>query len=152
VRVADASVIRLLEESLTTPAGCLFPYHNLSTSETDSDSIWALLLAYWSAVRATFPDAWGRPPAHSRLMHGTGIRAMGRLMDRVLAAFHPRQPDLRRQLEQELRKVAPTCRWTSGRWEELGLDWREIQNVPRHLRLLSSLLVRAYHQAGGGGP
>ena len=85
-------------------------------------------------------------------MHGTGIQAMGRLMDRVVSAFHPREPDLRGQLERELRKIAPVCRWTSGRWEELELDWREIQNVPRHLRLLSSLLVRAYLQARGGGP
>ncbi len=81
--VADASVIKMLEESLTTPAGCLFPYHNLSTAETDIDCIWAVLPAYWSAVRVTFPEAWGKPPAQSRLMHGTGLRAMGRLMDRV---------------------------------------------------------------------
>ena len=147
--VADASIIKMLEESLTTPSGCLFPYHNLSTSETDFDSIWAILLAYWSAVRTTFPDAWGKPPTQSRLMHGTGIRAIGRLMDRVLSAFHPREPNLLEHLEQELRKIAPMCRWTSGRWDELELDWREIQNVPRHLRLLSSFLVRAYLQARG---
>lgn len=150
--IADASVIKMLEESLTTPSGCLFPYHNLSTSETDFDSIWAILLAYWSAVRAAFPDAWGKPAAQSRLMHGTGIRAMGRLMDRMVSAFHPRDLDLRGHLEQEVRKIAPICRWTAGRWDELELDWREVQNVPRHLRLLSGLLVRAYLQARGGGP
>jgi hypothetical protein len=88
----------------------------------------------------------------SRLMHGTGIRAMGHLMDRMVSAFHPREPDLRRHLERELRRVAPVCRWTAGCWEELDLDWRVIQNVPRHLRLFSSLLVRAYLQAQGGGP
>jgi DGQHR domain-containing protein len=148
--VADASVIEMLEESLTTPAGCLFPYHNLTTAEIDTDSIWAILLTYWSAVRSTFPDAWGKPPAQSRLMHGAGIRAMGRLMDRMIAGFHPREANLRATLEQELRKVAPKCRWTSGRWEELELDWREIQNVPRHTRLLSSFLVRAYLQTRGG--
>ncbi len=150
--VADASVIKMLEESLTTPAGCLFPYHNLSTSETDIDCIWAILTAYWSAVKSTFPEAWAKSPGQSRLMHGTGLRAMGRLMDRVASGFHPREANLRAQLEQELQKVVPICRWTSGRWDELELDWREIQNVPRHLRLLSSLLVRAYLQARGGGP
>ena len=148
--VADASVITMLEESLTTPAGCLFPYHNISTSETDLKGLWTVLLAYWSAVRDTFPEAWGRAPAASRLMHGTGLRAMGRLMDRMLAGFNPREPNLRALLVRELRTVAPICRWTSGRWEELELDWREVQNVPRHLRLLSSLLIRAYLQARGG--
>jgi hypothetical protein len=85
-------------------------------------------------------------------MHGTGIRAMGRLMDRMTSGVHPRKQNLRARLEQELELIAPLCRWTSGRWEELELDWREIQNVPGHLRLLSNLLVRAYLQARGGGP
>jgi DGQHR domain-containing protein len=150
--VADASVVQMLEESLTTPSGCLFAYHNITTGETDTDSVWNALLAYWSATRNTFPDAWGKLPAHSRLMHGTGIRAMGRLMDRMMASFHPREEDLVRKLERELQTVVPVCRWTSGRWEELELDWREVQNVPRHLRQLSNFLVRAYlHARGGGG-
>jgi hypothetical protein len=150
--VVDASIVQMLEESLNTPAGCLFPYHNLSTGQTDFESIWGILVAYWSAVRATFPEAWGKPPSQSRLMHGTGIRAMGRLMDRVVSGFHSRDPNLCLHLEQELKKVAPICRWSSGRWGELELDWREIQNVPRHLRLLSNLLIRAYLEAGGGRP
>jgi DGQHR domain-containing protein len=150
--IADASVVMMLEESLYNPAGCLFPYNNLSTSETDLDGLWSVLTAYWSAVRETFPEAWGRPPSESRLMHGTGIRAMGRLMDRMLAGSNPRDPDLRAGLRWELRKVAPFCRWTAGRWEELDLDWREVQNVPQHLRLLSTLLVRAFHTSRGGLP
>jgi DGQHR domain-containing protein len=149
--IADASVIQMLEESLNAPSGCLFPYHNISTGETDFEGIWNVLLAYWSAVRSTFGAAWGKPPSQSRLMHGTGIRAMGRLMDRMMSGVHPREQNLRARLEHELEAIAPLCRWTSGRWEELELEWREIQNVPRHLRLLSNLLVRAYLQARGGG-
>ncbi len=145
--VADASVVNMLEESLISPAGCLFPYHNISSGETETDGVWRVLLSYWSAVRATFPDAWGRPPAQSRLMHGTGIRAMGRLMDRVVSGLSPGDPEFRDRLRAEVATVAPVCRWTSGRWEEIGLEWREVQNVPRHLRMLSSFLVRAYHQA-----
>ncbi|WP_197446380.1 DGQHR domain-containing protein DpdB [Tautonia plasticadhaerens] len=148
--VADASLIMMLEESIGTPAGCLFPYHNISTGECDLDGIWSILVAYWSAVRESFPEAWGKPPSRSRLMHGTGIRAMGRLMDRVMAGFHPGERNLRKRIEQELRPVVPICRWTSGRWEELQLEWREIQNVPQHLRLLSNLLVRAYLRGRGG--
>jgi len=150
--IADASVIQMLEESLNTPSGCLFPYHNIATGETDFGGIWNVLLAYWSAVRNTFVAAWGKPPSQSRLMHGTGIRAMGRLMDRMMSGVHPRDQNLRARLEQELELIAPLCRWTCGRWEELELEWREIQNVPRHLRLLSNLLVRAYLQVRGGGP
>jgi hypothetical protein len=84
-------------------------------------------------------------------MHGTGIRSMGRLMDRMMAGFHPREEGLVRKLERELQTIAPVCRWTAGRWEELELDWSEVQNVPRHLRQLSNFLVRAYLHAQGGG-
>jgi DGQHR domain-containing protein len=150
--VADASVVQMLEESLTTPSGCLFPYHNIASGETDFAGARRLLVTYWSAVRDAFPGAWGKPPAQSRLMHGTGIRSVGRLMDRMVASFDPRDPRLYHYLSAEIQKVAPFCRWTSGRWEELGLDWREVQNVPRHLKLLSNLLVRVYLQARGGEP
>lgn len=148
--VADTGVVKMLEESLTTPSGCLFPFHNLSSGETDFDTLWRVLLAYWSAVRAVFPEAWGRPPAASRLMHGTGIRAMGRLMDRVMSAFDPKDPRLAARAEDEVRIVAPACRWTAGRWDEIGLTWNEVQNVPRHLRLVSNFLVRAYLHGRGG--
>ena len=42
-------------------------------------------------MRDTFPDAWGKPAEQSRLMHGAGIRAMGRLMDRIMSALDPRR-------------------------------------------------------------
>jgi len=29
-------------------------------------------IQHLSAVKATFPDAWGKPPSQSRLMHGAG--------------------------------------------------------------------------------
>jgi len=61
-----------------------------------------------------FAEAWGKPPAQSRLMHGAGIRAMGRLMDRVMAGVNPRDPRAIALVERELRMVAPICRWTSG--------------------------------------
>ena len=140
----------MLEESLTKPSGCLFRFHNVTTGELDGDEVWRVLIAYWSAVQNTFPDAWGSPPSRSRLMHGTGIRAMGRLMDRMMASFHPREANLRSRLRDELRSIAPVCRWTSGRWEELGLEWNDVQNVPRHLGLLSEFLIRTYLRRWGG--
>jgi hypothetical protein len=77
-------------------------------------------------------------------MHGAGIRAMGRLMDRVLAAVNPRHPAAADQVRADLARIEPHCRWTRGTWDGLGLRWNEIQNVPRHINELSSLLVRLY--------
>jgi len=142
--VADASIVNMLQESLTSPAGCLFPYRNMTSGETDFDGLWTALLLYWTAVRDTFPDAWGKPATRSRLMHGAGIRAMGRLMDRVLATVNSRQSHAAEQVRADLARIAPHCRWTRGTWEGLGLRWNEIQNVPRHINELSNFLVRTY--------
>jgi DGQHR domain-containing protein len=149
--VADTSIVNMLQESLTSPAGCLFPYRNITSGETDFDGLWTALLLYWTAVRDTFPDAWGKPPARTRLMHGAGIRAMGRLMDRILAAVNPRRADAAEQVRADLARLAPHCRWTHGTWEGLGLRWDEVQNVPKHINELSSLLVRLYLRAQEAG-
>jgi DGQHR domain-containing protein len=148
--VADTSVVQMIEESLSSTSGCLFPYRNIATGETDGDGICAVLVAYWAAVRNVFPDAWGKPPGKSRLMHGAGIRSMGRLMDRVMAGIDARHPKTVQQIERELRLVAPFCRWTDGAWEELNdLPWNDVQNVPRHIRVLSNYLIRTYLLAKG---
>lgn len=148
--VTDTSLIKVIEESLSSASGCLFPYRNIATGETDADGITAVLVAYWTAVKRVFPDAWGKPPARSRLMHGAGVRAMGRLMDRVMAGVNGRSPKAADAAERELRLVAPICRWTAGEWEGLNdLPWDDVQNTPRHIRLLSNHLIRAYLQAKG---
>jgi len=101
-------------------------------------------VTYWGAVRETFPDAWGKPPTESRLMHGAGLRAMGRLMDKIMSNVQPGQSDADRQVRDALGRVAPGCHWQSGRWDGLGLEWNEIENTPKHIRLLSNHLVRLY--------
>jgi DGQHR domain-containing protein len=145
--ITDTSIVQMLQESLTSPSGCLFPFRNPSNGETDFAGLWTALLVYWTAVRDTFPDAWGKPPAQSRLMHGAGIRAMGRLMDRLMAPIDPGNADAAAQVRMDLALLAPSCRWTSGRWEELDLRWNQIENLPRHTHELSSFLIRTHVQA-----
>jgi DGQHR domain-containing protein len=145
--VTDTSIVNMLQESLVSTSGCLFPYRNIATGETDMDGIWATLVLYWSAVRDAFPEAWGKAPAHSRLMHGAGIRAMGRLMDRVMSTVDAKAPSAAGQVQADLALVAPICRWTEGEWEPIGLAWNEIQNVPKHVRTLSNVLIRTYIKA-----
>lgn len=145
--VTDTSIVEMLKESLTTSSGCLFPFRDIAANETDFAGVWQTLVTYWSAVRATFPDAWGKPPTKSRLMHGAGIRAMGRLMDRIMAPIDPRRDTAYGQVLADLALVAPSCRWTAGTWDEIDLRWNEVQNVGRHINHLSSYLVRIYVQA-----
>jgi DGQHR domain-containing protein len=146
--VADTAIVQMVQESLSHPKGILFIYRNVSTGAVDVEGIRRVLLTYWNAVREEFPDAWGLPPTKSRLMHGAGIRAMGRLMDRVMAAIDPSHAKATGVVRLELGRVRPICRWTGGVWDRVnGLRWNEIQNVPSHIRMLSDALVRAYLMA-----
>lgn len=148
--VTDTSLVEAIRESLTSASGCLFPYRNLSSGETDLAGIWQALVLYWAVVKETFPDAWGKPPVQSRLMHAAGIRAMGRLMDRIMASVDARQSGAADLVAKDLALLAPHCHWTEGDWEGLGLRWNEIEYVPRHIHELSSFLMRTYLRARAG--
>lgn len=142
--VTDTGLVEALKESLESPSGVLFPYRNIATGTTDTEGIRDVLITYWTAVRNTFPEAWGLPPTKSRLMGGVGIRAMGRLMERVMAHVDVDSPTAIHDAERELSIIAGNCFWTKGVWPELGLPWDELQNTPRHISALSNYLARAY--------
>ena len=141
--VNDTAVVDMIKDRLQN--GCLAPYRNVATGEIDDEVILRLLTAYWNAVREVFPDAWGKPPSRSRLMHGAGIKAMGGLMDLVMATVDPSREDLEAYAATELDRIEAICRWTAGNWEGLGgLHWREIENTPRSVKLLTNHLKREY--------
>jgi DGQHR domain-containing protein len=143
--VTDTALVQALSESLGTTSGCLFSYRNLSTGETDYAAVLRVLLVYWTAVKATWPEAWGKAPTQSRLMHSAGIRAMGKLMDRMMGTIDADGAHAEELIRAELALLRPHCAWTAGEWE-FGLRWNEVQNLPTHIRLLSNHLVRAYLQ------
>jgi DGQHR domain-containing protein len=143
--VSDTAIVQMVQDSLSSPKGVLFTYRNLATGAVDLSGIRRVLFTYWQAVRDEFPEAWGLPPTKSRLMHSVGIRAMGHLMDRVMASVEVDNGGATRAVQRELARLRPVCRWTSGVWEGLNrLRWNEVQNVPSHIRMLSDVLARAY--------
>jgi hypothetical protein len=44
-----------------------------------------------------------------------------------------------------LTRIAPHCRWTDGRWTDIGRNWNDIQSVGRDIRQLSDQLARLDH-------
>ncbi|MEV3985618.1 DGQHR domain-containing protein DpdB [Nonomuraea sp. NPDC049758] len=142
--VTDTGVVEMIQQSLTSSSGCLYPYRDVGRGETDFDGVIHALHLYWAGVRDTFPEAWGIHPERSRLMHGTGIRAMGRLMDRILGTIDPLGGDAPANVRKHLASIAPYCRWTSGTWEELAYRWNEIENLSKHVNELSNHLIRIY--------
>lgn len=142
--VTDTIVIQMLHDSFQS-AGALNPYRNIATGTTDFVGVRCALLIYWNAVKNTFPEAWGLKPEKSRLMHGVGIKSMGKLMDRVMAVVDVTDPKAHAFVRNELEKIKPYCRWTEGVWEDIGgIQWNNLQNFTSHIRLLSNYLVRTY--------
>jgi hypothetical protein len=148
--VTDTAVINMIKNSMNNPLGALsvFRTSNHGRDGVDAEGMYGLLITFWSGVKAVFPEAWGRDPRHTRLMHSAGIEAVGVLMDRIYGRIQP--SDDVKVVERELLKVAPYCRWTDGVWESLGVAWNEIQNTHRDIRRLQNALVQAYSTAGDG--
>jgi hypothetical protein len=139
----------MIRSSINNPLGALATFRVTSQGRDDADleSMYRILVTFWTAVKSVFPAAWGKDPRQSRLMHSAGILAMGVLMDRIFARISPL--DNVQIVERELRKVAAECRWTDGTWKRIGVKWNEIQNTPRDIRRLQTALVQAY--IGGEG-
>ena len=77
-------------------------------------------------------------------MHGVGIRSMGHLMDRMMGSLNIADRDTPSIVKAQLHRLSPHCHWTSGRWEALDMRWDQLQNVPKHIQLLSQYLIRLY--------
>ena len=138
--VSDNALIEIMKASLKSTAGALGQFkHNGEGSDTAA--MYEALVTYWSAVKETFPAAWGKPPRDSRLMHSVGIRAMGALMDTIMFRADGAANKLVVVLDI-LGRIAPHCRWTDGEWEGLGLAWNELQSTPQDINKLSEHLIR----------
>jgi DGQHR domain-containing protein len=141
--ITDTAVINMIRSSLSNTLGALAPYKGAGKDNPDLASMYQLLLLYWGVVREIFPDAWGKEPRHSRLMHSAGIEAMGVLMDRIYAKLSSASNNYE-LIKKEVELVAPVCRWTSGKWDSIDVAWNEIQNTPKDIKKLQEALVRAY--------
>ena len=138
--VADNSILKMIENSLSD--GVLYLYDDI---EKQLD----LLKQYWKAVENVFPEAWGQLPRKSRLMHGAGIVSMGFLMDTIADRHRKDQELTTRVFQRDLEPLREICRWTEGHWEfgdDNKLKWNEVQNVPRHIQLLSNYLLIQYRE------
>lgn len=142
--IGDQALLRSIKRSISSPLGALSPYGH-GGGEPDVQAMYDLLSGFWSAVREAFPDAWGHPPSESRLMHAAGIEVMGYLMDRILS-----RPDAARTPREAtaaaLERIAPHCRWTSGKWDGLEIEWNAVECTARSIARLRDHLIRLEHQ------
>jgi DGQHR domain-containing protein len=143
--LSDSAVLDMIRRSLNNPNGALASFKSFTERPSDANAMLRTLIDFWTAVKDTFPDAWGKPPSESRLMHSVGIAALGDLMDRM-AARASAESDLRHFFTHELGLIAADCAWTRGQWKAVNRSWDDFQNTPKDIKLLSQLLVQLYAQ------
>ena len=120
-------------------------YQIQETGEIDVERVRKTLNLYWTEVKKLFPDAWGKPPSESRLMHGVGIRSMGALMDRIMCNINPDEKTAQEKVQKALLPIKSHCAWTEGCWDQLNsVPWNYLQNTHRDKNLLTNMLVRVY--------
>lgn len=141
--IIDTAIVLMIRNSLNNPLGALAPYRTANSGPSDIQGMYRLLCDFWNAVKNTFPDAWGKRPTQSRLMHSAGIQAMGVLMDRIYARYAGAANE-RKAVRADLERIAPECNWTKGMWEGINLSWNEVQNTTKHIKQLADTLVRLH--------
>lgn len=137
--IQDSVFQRMLMHSLSD--GIL--HELMNESENGLFRCFELVSDFFEAVQSVFHNAWkDHTPRTSRLVHGSGIIAMGFVMEELLA----RQPEPNIAcFEVELRKLEPVCAWTRGNWNfgpgEMR-KWNDLQVIPKDYLQLSSFLIR----------
>ena len=136
--IVDTAIIESIKRSINDPLGALAQYKGMGNEPSDIQAMYGVLLLFWNAVKNVFPEAWSLPPAHSRLTHSAGIRAMSVLMDRLFLRYQGQSE----KVSIALKNMAPYCCWTEGAWADIGMVWNALQNVNKHVRLLTDQLIK----------
>ena len=101
-----------------------------------------LMSEFYHAVQHVFFDDWvGKTPKTSRLVHGTGIIALGYVMDFLNGVTGATTRD---DFANGLRLLKGKTAWSEGEWD-FGSErrrWNGLQNVPSDIRQLSLHLVQ----------
>jgi len=143
--VKDNSILRMLENSLRD--GALYRCRLQADGEMDIDRILKLLFNFWQAVAVVFEDAWGKPPARSRLTHGVGIVSMGHLMDAISDRYRTKAIPSQQEFEADLLPLKSFCSWTDGYWDFGPVDkrkWDQLQNTSKDIQLVANHLLVQY--------
>jgi DGQHR domain-containing protein len=101
-----------------------------------------LISEYWHAVQTVFASDYdGKTPKDSRLIHGTGVVALGYVMDYLNAVTGAESRD---DFARGLRLLKGKTAWSSGEWHfhDERRRWNGLQNVPADVRQLSFYLLQ----------
>ena len=153
----ENSSLRGLINQHTNPDGCLKDtliqkmlinsiqhgaLREFSGNHDSFDSAYETVSEFFGAIRHVFSSDWeGHTPRTSRLLHGTGIVAMGYVMDELCIQSAAKT---QQEFETGLQPLVGRTHWTKGEWD-FGIErrpWNSLQNTRADYRLLSHHLVR----------
>lgn len=146
--IIDSAVTRMIRDRVNGTSGALLHLKGNGRDSANVREMYRLLTAYWSAVAATFPEAWALPPDKSRLTSAAGISVMGVMMDRICARVGYPHGDIDQLFRKELGSIARQCAWTSGRWPEIGMEWNALEMTAKSTARVVQHLGAAYVRAG----
>ncbi len=136
--IRDTVLQRVIMNSLSDGALRLYATDNRLLV----DQGYELISEFFHAVRHVFFEEWeGRTPKTSRLVHGTGIVAMGFVMEALHGALGASD---RHGFAAGLRPLVGRTAWTSGEWAfgDERRQWNGLQNVPRDIKALTRYLLQ----------
>jgi DGQHR domain-containing protein len=122
----------------------------LADGKDGDDKCFLLVSDFFRAVQAVFDEDWKEHSAKtSRLVHGVGIMAMGRVME---VAFHVCGARTSGEFFDVLAAIRDKTHFTKGKWV-IGVgdhikerDWNEFQTVGPDIQMLSDHLDRLVRQ------
>lgn len=144
VNISQNALIAVIQNSMRS-RGVLFDEYEPAFKRDSYKRMAAVLSVFFEGVRRTWPEAWEGSPATSRLVHGTGIVAMGHLMDKVMREVDFRSAKAESAVHNRLMRLEGRCAWTAGRWPTLGCRWNELENTGKDKGLLTDYLLREYN-------
>ena len=142
--ISQAAVLSVIETSIRR-GGVLTGLVSSGPGLPDLGAMVSVVSIFFHGVANVWPYAWNENPWTSRLVHGVGIIAMGRLMDVIMRDVDPTRPRAVSSVEHRLRRIEKRCAWTEGYWPSpLNCAWDQLQNTSQDKRRLADYLIREY--------
>jgi hypothetical protein len=110
----------------------------------------------YNLVKKIWPEAWGKDPSHSKLMHGGGLRAMASVLASKIAATVSEgngdinDPTIWQRLDESLERLKTRVVWTDSEAAQASTTikkiWREeisdTQSTSQGIRALIKFLKK----------
>jgi DGQHR domain-containing protein len=145
--ISQAAVLSVIETSIRQ-AGVLNEYMLSGSGMPDFGAMAHVISTFYHGVAAVWPYAWNENPWTSRLVHGVGITALGRLMDIIMREVDAGRPRAVSSVKHRLQRIEKRCFWTQGWWPRpLDCAWDQLQNTSQDKRRLADYLVNEYARA-----